>query len=333
MTDTAADPKPRRRRRLFRAALALGVLATLLYVGRRYTDELGRLAAVSPWAVLGVVALYLPARWLSAEVMRRALASLGHALAAGEVLLLTFANSYVNLVVPRAGLGMPAAYLKLRRGVPVADVSAVQLVGMTLLQATCIGLIGLACLALLPTPPAPGAVPVDGWIYGVFAATAAGTLALLLCPVRVAAHRQGKLASFVRRVLESWRRLARDARGVATILVIQAAVLLLRGARVQLCFYAIGQPVGYLPALAASLLADVASLVGITPSGLGFRETAIVLASGVLGTSRDLGLAAAVLDRAVTSGVVIVVGQVAMWRLIGRPGGTGAAPADPTATE
>ena len=298
---------------MIRIVLSLIVLATLLYVGSHYADELHRLGDVSLWAALGIIALYLPARWLSAEVMRASLVSLGNTVGAVEIVLLTFANSYMNLVIPRAGLGMPAMYLKVRRGVPIADVSAVQIVSMTMLQTTCIGVIGL--ISLLLVHQAYGrSVPVA--LYGVFAAVAIGTSALLMFPIRIGPHWPGKIANFAHKVTENWHRLSRDRTAVVRILLIQSIVLLLRAARLQLCFHAIGQPVGYLPALAASLLADVGSLISVTPGALGFRETAIVLTSSLLGATRDVGLAAALLDRVVTTGVIILIGQVAMWQLI-----------------
>ena len=93
-------------------------------------------------------------------------------------------------------------------------------------------------------------------------------------------------------------------------------MFLLRALRIQLCFRAVGVQVPYWGAFAASLLADLALLIAITPSALGFREAALVYAARVMGTTGDVALAAAILDRLISTACNIVVGQIGVWQLI-----------------
>ena len=128
------------------------------------------------------------------------------------------------------------------------------------------------------------------------------------------------MARFAARLSDAYRKLGRDRRLLARAFAAHALVLLLRAVRVQLSFYAVGHPVGFGQAFIASAAADVMFLVSITPGALGFREGGLVYAARVLGTSGDIALAAALLDRLVLTGCNLVLGKIGMWRYIGRAG-------------
>jgi uncharacterized membrane protein YbhN (UPF0104 family) len=203
--------------------------------------------------------------------------------------------------------------MKLKHAIPVADFAMVQLLPMTVLQVTTIGVTGLACLGGMHVVQGR---PIDWRLAAVFGAAAAGSLVPLLVRFDVPDRWQGKLASFLRRLSESWRRLGRCGHTASRSVAIHFVVLLLRALRLQLAFWAIGQPVSFLPALAASLMADLAFFISITPSALGFREGAVMLAAGLLGTTMEVSLASVLLDRIVYSAVIIVVAQVGMWKFM-----------------
>ena len=93
-------------------------------------------------------------------------------------------------------------------------------------------------------------------------------------------------------------------------------MLVLRAVRLHIAFWALGAPVHFFGVLVASLMADVAFFIAITPASLGFREGGIMLAAPLMGVTRDVALAATVLDRIVFSTVIIIVGQFGMWRMV-----------------
>ena len=69
----------RSRARLWvRLAIAAVVLAVLFQAGRSYYGELHRLKAAPAWVILAMAALYVAGRFPPAEMLRAALASLGH---------------------------------------------------------------------------------------------------------------------------------------------------------------------------------------------------------------------------------------------------------------
>lgn len=302
-----------RRRGLIRAAVAGFVLGALLIVGRRFYDELYRLRDAPPLLVAAIALLALASRYPAADVMRVALRALGHRIGRYEAFMLQMVQSYGNVFVPRAGIGMPALYMKLRHDTPFADFGAVQILPMTLMQVFTIGVVGLISQAALL---APGGAEPDRPMAAVFAVVAAACVAPLMLPIPANRFGHGKLALFLSRLVGAWQKLGRSRPLLARVALTHAAMLLVRALRVILCFRAVGADVSYSGALAASLLADLAFVFAITPSGLGFREAAVVYAARVMGTTGDIALAAAVLDRLISTACNIVVGQIGVWQFV-----------------
>ena len=302
----------RRRKWAVRIALAAVVLAVLAIAGRRYYDELHRLRQVPPALILLIALLWLASRYPAADVMRVALRTLRHGIGRYEAFMLQMVQSYGNLLIPRAGIGMPALYLKARHGVSFADLGAVQMLPMTLLQIATIGLMGILSQAALSATGQPWHRPLTV----LFASAAVLCVAPLLLPLPPNVFGHGRIGRFFTRLLEAWRKLGRSkvllARSVAT----HAIMLLVRAWRIQLCFYAVGQRVSYLGALVASLLADLAFVVSVTPASLGFREGALVYAARVMNTTGDVAMAAAILDRLISTACNVIVGQVGVMQFI-----------------
>src|SRR3954463_3030432 len=149
--DTAGDVLlPKRRGKLvLRIVIALIVLAALAYAGRRYYGELSRLKSASPWMVTVMALLYVTGRVPPAAIMRRALVALGHHVGRAETFFVLMVQYYVNMLIPRAGIGALAGYFRLRRGMPVADLGAAPLVRLPRAQFACLGVAALACQGLL----------------------------------------------------------------------------------------------------------------------------------------------------------------------------------------
>src|SRR5215207_7675184 len=129
-----AESPPSRRNWLVRAVIAGAVLGVLVVAGWKYYDELHRLRDAPPGLVGAIALLFLASRYPAADVMRVALRALGHRIGRYEAFMLQMVQSYGNVVLPRAEIGMPALYMKLRHETPFADLGAVQILPMTLLQ-------------------------------------------------------------------------------------------------------------------------------------------------------------------------------------------------------
>jgi uncharacterized protein (TIRG00374 family) len=322
--DAVAPRSAKPYRWLIKLGLALVVLAIFVWIGRRFFDDLPKLRQAKPLGILLIALIFIPTRLLTSEVMRIGLKALGHVVSVYEAFMVSMVNAYANLLIPRAGLGLPAVYMKMKHGVPIADFSSVQLVPMTVLQITTIGIAGIVCLAVLHLGYGkPWHLP----LLAVFAFLAVGSAVAMVLPVSVPLRFQNRLAAFLRRMAESYQRLGRSGHTIAGSMLLHAAVLVLRAVRIYVAFRAMGQDVNFWGVFVGSLLADIGFFISVTPSALGFREGGVLLAAPLIGVTADMAVAATILDRIVYSLVIVVIGQLGMWRLVGPvfKGGRGAA--------
>ncbi len=323
-----SDPAAKNPRRwLIRIGLAVVVLAVFAYVGRRFFDDLPKLRQAKPLGVLLIALIFIPTRILTSEIMRLGLRALGHVVSAYESFMVSLVNAYANLLIPRAGLGLPAVYMKMKHGVRIADFSGVQLVPMTVLQITTIGLAGVIVMLILH---AQGRATTTGVpLLPLFAALALGSLAAVLLPVgrpRQDPHRwqrsllparfRERATAFLSRMGAAYQQLGRCGHTIAWSMLLHAGVLVLRAARIHVAFWAMGQDVNFWGVFVGSLLADVAFFISVTPAALGFREGGVMLAAPLIGVTPDMAVATTILDRIVYSLVIVAIGQFGLWRLV-----------------
>lgn len=310
-SDTPRAPR-RRRGRWLGLLVSVALVAILVYVGRGYFGELERLGEVPPWLVIAMVAVFLLTRLLTSEVMRLALLELGHRIGHVEAMLLGFLRAYANLIIPRSGFGAAGVYLKMRHGVTLANYGSLVL-PLTVLQLIVIGGTGLGTQAWLLVADQNRPSPLVATAFAVV--VAAGVLGVVV-PLVVPQRWSGRMGRFLAGLSASWHTL-RSSRGLAwRVLLLQAATILLRAGRLQLAFWAVGATPDPLGVLVASLLADIMFVLSLTPGALGFREAAIVYGIRLAGVGEPVSLAAAILDRVLTTVVIIVMAQIGLWRLI-----------------
>jgi len=302
---------PRRFRFPWRLVIGLLAIGALAFVARDQFGELGRLLEVKPQYLALMVILFLLARLANAEVLVQTLRTMGHHIARKEALMISFLRSYAGMFIPRAGAGAAGIYLKTKHGVRYADFAAL-LLPIALVQCVATGGLGLGCLAILSLQYGQGSHPV---IAGVFAfSIIAGALALLI-RVAVPDDWTGRLAHFARRLSRAWAQLSSSKSLLGRLLSLHLLAMLLRAVRLQVVFWSMGVPVSFVGVLVASLVADLSFLVSFTPNALGIREAAIVFGARAAGATAAEALAAAILDRLVTTVTVIVAAQISLWRM------------------
>jgi uncharacterized membrane protein YbhN (UPF0104 family) len=311
--------------RYLRLAVWLLVLGLFVYLGRRYFGQLHLLReAALGWVVLNG-AIFLLTRYVNGEVMRVSLRQVGHPIGHYEAFMLNIIMGYTNLLLPRAGLSAPIAYLKLRHGVTYAKFTALAM-PMVLLQLIVQGVLGLiACLWAVMQAEATWAR--QGALVALFALVTVGGITLMLLHVPVPERWQGRIASYLRKVNAAWFLLRENPRFVAHVLGLQLVVALLRAWRMQTAFLAVGLQIGFAPVLIASLCAQFALRVSLTPGALGFREAAIVYAADRYTGDPELAFNASLLDRLIMTLLLVGVAQIGLMTLV-RPA-LRQAPAEP----
>ena len=296
-----------------RVLAGLGMLAILLYLGRHYLRDLRQIAHVSAWWWAALAGMYLVMRAFQGEVFRAAIGEMNIRIGVYESFMLAMVVSLTNLVLPRAGMGAPALYLKTRHGLGLAQFASL-LLPTTILQLTCIGGVGLLCQGYLAWR---GSVAWNWPLAICLAGLLLVSLAMLACPARWDIAPTNRVTAFLRRFLDSWELLRKNRPLMWYILAMNSGLLLVQGVRLWGCYQALGyKQVSLAAAVVSSFMGQVGMLVSIVPGGLGFREGAIMASASALGVDPSISATAAVLDRAVMTAIVAVVGLIGVFQFI-----------------
>ncbi|MDG2049232.1 MAG: lysylphosphatidylglycerol synthase transmembrane domain-containing protein [Myxococcota bacterium] len=298
------------RRILYAYALAGISLALLAWLVRGHWGDLRQLSNLPPGPFVGIIALYLVGRGLSAEAMRMGLSGLGFPLARSICFMLTLLQSYTNLIIPRSGLAPPAVYLRVQHGVPYTVYLAFAVL-MILLTTGLMG--GMGFLAGWMIDGEPDSIPVSKALW--FFAGLCGAAALAVAaPVRLF----GVLPEWPRRHLlaahAAWSSLAGRPSMLIRLMGLQAAGILLRGVRMKVALEIVGVQVSFGQVMVVSICTDLSMLVSLTPAALGFREAGVLFGAAMVGIEPGAAMLAAIIDRLATTPTVIVAGQLVLWR-------------------
>lgn len=304
-------------RTYLRPAAAMLAMAIFLFAGQDYLKELDRIGGAWWPAVLGVAVVHTLTLWLQGLTTKWGLDAFDRSITAKESFSIFVLSSYTNLLLPRSGLGATAAYLHKVKKCSLVDYGSVVLVNGILFVMACSGV----CCAML----------IIGWLWhGVETPIwlAIGVSAFFVLSVLVSVARWGFLEKYtgpghllVTRVNHATSRLAKSgSRRVLGLGTAHVALAFLRAIRFHFAFLALGLEVPFFGVLFASLLGDLAFVIAITPSALGFREAAVALSAAHLGIPVSLALSAAVLDRLVFSLTVVCISQIVIVFGIGQAG-------------
>jgi uncharacterized membrane protein YbhN (UPF0104 family) len=290
--------------------VALVAVALFLFVGNRYFGELHTIAQASWPGVIGMAAVYIATLWLQSRTVKCGLDAFGHRIGEKENFSLFVAGSAINLVLPRSGIGSTALYLSRMLHVPLFDYGSVVLYNVALFV-FCSSLTGVAAFsiewaALGQAPPL--------WLIWLLPIALLGSGMAITVRWSLPGSWQFAGCGLARRLVRATRRLngSPQMRRMARTHLI---LVFLRALRLQIAFWALGVPAGFLPVLMASVLGDLMFVIAVTPGAIGFRETAIALAAGWLGTTVPVALAVTLLDRLVFSLTVVILAQFA-WRVL-----------------
>jgi uncharacterized membrane protein YbhN (UPF0104 family) len=298
-----------------RLVLAALVLALFAVAGMKVLSDprfLGVFAdpkRTNPAWIAAIAGVYLFSSLLNAELTRVVVNRLHYRVRMGQAFAAFMVRMYGNLLFAKAGIGMSAAFMRVRCGVRIADYGSM-LVGVTILQFLCIGLTGIAGQFLLL---AVREVPLDLFIAAAFAGCIAGSCACLMLPVSAFRFLPSGISRFFRRIDEGIGRIRSGSRGetgILTLLVLQTVVIVLRAVRLWLAFAAAGTKVDPIGLFVSSLLGDIGLLIGVTPMGIGFREAAIGYSARLMGAAAPTAVAVTLVDRAIWSVTVLVVAQI-----------------------
>jgi uncharacterized membrane protein YbhN (UPF0104 family) len=288
-----------------KAALALVAILGLIYVGRHYFGEISRISEARLAGIVAIAFIHLFSLWIQGLTLKLGLAPFGNTITNRQGLALSVMGSYANLLVPRSGIATTATYLKRNCQTKLIDYSSVVLYNAALFV-LCSSLVG----SLLVTGTwATQGIQTEWWLIlslvGLVAVSWLAVFSKWRPPFGYRGIGSQTLAKFCHAALQLV-----DSGNVWTLAGLNFALTLLRAGRLYVAFWALSIEVNPLGVLLASALGDLVFIFAVTPAAIGFREAAITFAAGAMSTTAALALSAALFDRLVFSGTVIVLAQI-----------------------
>jgi uncharacterized membrane protein YbhN (UPF0104 family) len=278
---------------------AVAYLARVLWLKR---DELGRTLDIG-WGTTAVLvtlaALSHLQRSLELNFMLRRL-KVPEPFSEGY--LLTGAAGLLNYLPLGAGSVGRAVVARRRHGLPYTSFVAALTVG-AVVNASVAAVCGLVASVGLANADAR-MIPL---VLGFGLISLGGVVAVSL-PARLAPKGSSFLARHLRTLAEGLVLIRDRGRGILILAAFSLCKLALNGARLWLCFKALGVVLTPLTVTLVGSTAILASLVNLAPGNLGLRELLLGAISAAGGGSATMGMAAASLERAVTFGWAILSG-------------------------
>lgn len=150
-------------------------------------------------------------------------------------------------------------------------------------------------------------------LASVFAMTIVGSLLFLFVPLPIPTG-QGWLSTTFRSFLTGRSQMLKERKTIFVATVFLVINFLLTALRIGIIYHSMGRsihPAGY---LILGSLGFVVLFIGLTPGSLGVRELVLGFGATVISVPLEVGILAAMIDRAITISYVFVVGGIcAIW--------------------
>jgi len=128
---------------------------------------------------------------------------------------------------------------------------------------------------------------------------------------------EGTLRTALRNFLSGRRQISSEKKTIFVSAALLAVNFLITACRLGIIYHSMGKhihPAGY---LILGALGFVILFISITPGSLGIRELVLGIGAAVLGVPLEVGVLAAVVDRAISMSYIFVVGggcALSLWR-------------------
>ena len=297
-------------RSLLRWVLAIAFTAIAIWFVVRNPEPLTELARIDPLVLVAMVVLVFVNQFVSALRLGYAIEECaGRVVSAWIWFRLTAIGQFLNLIVPQLGNVYRAVMLKRDQDITYAQYAAglFAFIWIDLL----IGILLALGVVVVLAPDMPlGELPGLVVLACIFLAVLAGPFALERL---LATRRSGRLAALQTRaaeILSAAAHALRQPRYVARALTLNIALVATQVASLHLAFQSVGAELGLAQLMLFQVLLRLSGQIVITPGNLGLTELAYGALASASGASTQVGIAAALLIRALGSIVVVALGLV-----------------------
>lgn len=286
----------------------LGLLAVVYFYTptqfTAYLREIGYSGAIA-WLVLTLVA-----RLLLVELTVAPLALLDYRLRRADAFWIGWIRTLANQILPLSGLALYAHQLRRKSRISWSKLASLS-TPQFFLAALATGLVGIA------------ATTVNFHIMGKAAYPTLIAFTMVCCvaagvstkTTRLIEMLPAPLASRMRGAAQAFTTLSARKAVLSRLFGLNLAIVLVRGARILLLFFAAGCALDWRASLLIVAIAESATMFQLTPGGLGLREGAIVGAAILLQIPAETAAAIALIDRLFVTAITILLAAPAIYFL------------------
>jgi len=289
--------------------LALIIIAFLLFYLAAHWQDLRIMLKLGPAQLALICLLLFLSVLLNARIVQYLTAALGTATAFGDMVALHHVALLLNYAPMKLGTFFRADYLKRHYGLSYTGFASFFLY-VTFLTSAVAALTGLIVLLAFY-----GLKGYEGRILAAaFALTVAVSLSFLLVPLPLPKG-EGLIKETLKKFLAGRRQISKEKKTIFTIAAISAATFILTAIRLAVIYNSMGKNIRPAGLLILGTLDFVVVLASLTPGSLGIREIVLGSSAVVLGVPLEVGILAAMIDRAVLIGYVFIAGGICASRL------------------
>jgi uncharacterized membrane protein YbhN (UPF0104 family) len=230
----------------------------------------------------------------SVPVVRSLLGALETETGFGDMLILNNAALLLNYAPMKFGTVFRANYLKRHCGLSYAHFATFFLY-ITFLMTLIAAAVGLAVLLGVY-----GLARYESKILaGIFVVTIIGSLIFLLIPLPMPKG-DGRISTMLRTFIDGRSQISKQRKAVVIAVVFVVITFVLTALRIGIIYHSMGQEMHSTGYLILGALGFVVLFIAITPGSLGIRELVLSCGAVVLGMPLEVGILAAIIDRAIT---------------------------------
>ena len=289
-------------RKWLKTALGLVIIAFLLWYLAEHWKHLKSLLKLNPKQLTLMYFLCFLSHLAAARIVQQLTSALKIKTGFWDMMRLHNAALLLNYAPMKFGTIFRANYLKRRYGLAYAHFATFFLF-ITFLMTTMAAIIGL--IALLAV------FGIEGYenkiLAAIFLATIVISLLFLFFPLPAPAG-QGRLSTILRNFLSSRSQVSKEVKTIFTALILLSVNFLLTAARIGIIYHSMGKDIHIGGYLILGTLGFVVLFISLTPGSLGIRELILGFGAIVVGIQWEVGLFAAIIDRAVVMSYIFVVG-------------------------
>jgi uncharacterized membrane protein YbhN (UPF0104 family) len=291
-------------RKWLKNILGFVVTAFLVWYLVKHWEHLKALFRLSPKQLFVMYGLWFLIALSGARVVQCLLKALKIKTDFWDMLRLHHTSLLFNYAPMKFGTVFRANYLKRHYGLAYAHFATFFLY-ITFLMTSVAAIIGLTALLSVY-----GLVGRENKILTiVFIITAIVSLSFLVAPLPVP-DGQGWLSSTFRKFLAGRSQISRDKKTILRAAALLGVNFLLDAARLWIIYSSMGKDIHIAGYLILGALSFVVLFIGLTPGSLGIRELVLGLGATVVGMPLEVGVLAAIIDRAITISYVFVAGGI-----------------------